>query len=146
MLEAVTAASQSDEELEVHGTTEGVVQQVSVIDNSSPKKCRRRRYIEHAMVKEDEVAELDFASQSKYVAIGIHPSRVAIYDVHAGIVFEGLRYPSEAIAPVAIIGVQPSDNVALRTDESFVERLALAAIWFRGPLKMFPPFNIGAPS
>src|SRR5450755_1358913 len=80
---------QAEKELIVHRIVKMFLQPVSFFEYPPPEEGRCRRYIEHAVVTQDEPVEFDLATSFHESSIWMDEGIVAVEDIHIGILREG---------------------------------------------------------
>ena len=120
MLKAITTFRKTDEKLQIHRIVKLLIEPVAFLEDPTSKERRSRWDVQDTVVEKNECAKLNLPPCLKHSTHLINDQVVAIENVNFRIVFKRLDDMLKTTGPVAIIGIQPADNFALRPPKSFI--------------------------
>src|ERR1700729_139693 len=123
MLKPIATRRQPEKEIKIHCVLKRFVKIVPFFKYPAPNECGGSWNVENAMIKEDEGTEFDLPSDLNRRAILFYRQVVSIDDVDLGIVFKRLDYPLKAARPIAIVRVQPANDISRCSLKPLIHRL-----------------------
>jgi hypothetical protein len=80
------------------------------------------------MIEQNEVTEFNLTPELRCASILIDPCVIAVHHIYFGMLLEYAGHVIEAAGTIAVIGVQPSDDVSPCLRKAFVKRMTLPMV------------------